>query len=252
MDTPAESPQAHPSPRWPLRLIALGAALILLAAGGFALLMFQPAPQPGLSGAAATPTPDKATKTPEPTPTRAAVAMTPADDARIDRQLVSPPTHTPTPTLTPTATPTSTATATAAISPSPSPVPVTPEPIVWTQEEKNALSWMCYGEVGGMGAAKIDACLSVISTVRVRYAYANNFAGDDLLSTLFAPGQFNVPMYTDRPGPDPDLMWAVEQYAAGMRGSCTGFRYFNSIPGGPAQCTIYASNGQFLQFHNSW
>jgi hypothetical protein len=123
--------------------------------------------------------------------------------------------------------------------------------IEWTQEEKNALSWMCYGEVGGMAGSKVDACLSVISTVRARYVYANSFYETDVISTLTRPGQFNIEIHTDRPAPDDDLVWAVEQYEAGARGSCNAFLYFDSVPGGPSLCQIYSANG-WIEFHNGW
>lgn len=232
--------------RW--GLIGAGAALIVLSLGGLMLAGVFGWPQVGEDTASSVLTASPAIGTPQPARTLLpqAVTSTALGAAQVERRIVPPPTRTPTPTLTPTVTPTFTP------SPSPSPLPVTPPEIVWTEAEKYALQWLCYGEVGGMAEAKVDACLSVISTVRMRYAYPNNFAGSDLLSTLLAPGQFQVTIYTDRPGPDPDLNWAVEQYQHGMRGSCNGFLYFNSIPGGPAQCTIRASNGQFLQFHNSW
>ena len=163
---------------------------------------------------------------------------------RIDRGFVAPPTRTPTPTLTPSPTPIPTST------PAPTATDGPPPEIEWTQEERYALEWLCYGEVGGMTGVKVDACLSVISTVRARYAYSNNFNYPDLLSAVMAPGQFNVTIHTDQPGPDADLNWAVDQYQAGARGTCNGYLYFNSIPGGPAECTLRSSNGQFLQFHN--
>lgn len=99
-----------------------------------------------------------------------------------------------------------------------------------------------------MRGVDVDACLSVISTVRTRYAYSSSYS--DALSAIQAPGQFNVDIYTDRPGPDANLNWAVEQYQFGARGSCNGYYYFNSIPGALAECTIRASNGLFLQFHS--
>jgi hypothetical protein len=162
--------------------------------------------------------------------------------ARIDRGIVAPPTRTPTPTLTPSPTPIPTSTAAPTTTDGP------PPEIEWTQEERYALQWLCYGEVGGMTGVKVDACLSVISTVRARYAYTGNYP--DLMSAVMAPGQFNVTIHTDQPGPDADLNWAVDQYQTGARGSCNGYPYFNSIPGGPAECTLRSGNGQFLQFHN--
>ncbi len=222
--------------------------LIALSLGGLALIGPLAGPQAEGVAAVGTPTfwPSGSVSEPPDAPLPRDATPTAPSAVRVDRRIVPPPTRTPTPTLTPTVTPTATP------SPSPSPLPVTPPEITWTEAEKYALQWLCYGEVGGMAEAKVDACLSVISTVRMRYAYPNNFAGSDLLSTLLAPGQFQVTIYTDRPGPDPDLNWAVEQYQHGLRGSCNGYLYFNSIPGGPAECTIRASNGQFLQFHNSW
>jgi hypothetical protein len=130
--------------------------------------------------------------------------------------------------------------------------PVPPPVINWTQEEKYALSWLCWYEIRGFGSKKIDACLSVISTVRARYAYPNSgFGTHDVLSTLRAPGQFTgVNFDTTKPAPDPDLLSAVEQYAAGARGSCNGYLYYDSLPGGPATCVI-SGNGQYEEFHNA-
>ncbi|MGF1505392.1 MAG: hypothetical protein ACFB51_09760 [Anaerolineae bacterium] len=160
------------------------------------------------------------------------------------------PSRTPTPTQTPTATPLPSATPTA--TPVDTAVPETNAPIVWNQDEKNALTWLCAGEVGGMGAVRDDACLSVISTVRARYAYPNGFAETDVISTLLRPNQFNVPIETETPHPDSSLMAVVEAYAAGARGSCNGYLYFNSIPDGPSECRINGAGGLFIQFHNTW
>lgn len=103
-----------------------------------------------------------------------------------------------------------------------------------------------------MGWAKVDACLSVISTVRVRYAYANNFSSDSVVEALQKPGQFPVRIETDRLSPDDEINRAVDLYEQGLRGSCTGYKYFNSAPGSPGECAIYGPAGQFIQFHNSW
>lgn len=131
----------------------------------------------------------------------------------------------------------------------PAATPTLAEPVYWTTEEQNALSWMCSGEVGGMGSAKTDACLSAISTVHTRYATASGFPETDVLSTLQKPNQFHVTIRTDVPT---DMLAVVELYMAGARGSCTGYIYFNSIPAGPAECVIYGAGSQFLNFHNSW
>lgn len=155
----------------------------------------------------------------------------PSGQAVIDREILPLPSDTPHPTPTPT---------------------VTPPVIEWSQAEKYALSWLCYGEVGGMQEVKVDACLSVISTVRARYAYYNAFGETTVLETLMRPGQFNISIRTDIPSPDPDLNWTVELYVAGARGACTGYLYFNSVPGGPSECVIRASNGQWVEFHNGW
>jgi hypothetical protein len=48
------------------------------------------------------------------------------------------------------------------------------------------------------------------------------------------------------------LLWAVEQYQAGARGSCNGYPYFDSVPGGPSSCVIYGPGGQFEEFHTGW
>jgi hypothetical protein len=138
--------------------------------------------------------------------------------------------------------------------PTPTSVPATAPIIEWSDADKNVLSWLCFYEVGGMGNVKIDACLSVISTVRARYAYPNSpFKERDIISTLERPGQFTgVKWDVNRPAPDPDLLWTVNQYQVGMRGSCNGYFYFDSVPGGPSLCIIRSSNGQFMEFHSGW
>jgi len=108
---------------------------------------------------------------------------------------------------------------------------------------------MCYYEVGGMGAARRDACLSVISTVRARYIYGSGL-GYDVLSVLQWPGQFNIPINTA--SPHPDMYPIVQQYQNGARGSCNGYLYFDSVPGEPALCVIRGAAEQFIEFHNGW
>lgn len=175
------------------------------------------------------------TNTTVPTASIREIATSTAEaNARIDRGILAPPTATPALTATPAG---------------PTPVGT---PIAWTQEEKYALTWLCWHEVRGMGNVKLDGCLSVISTVRARYAYPNGFAETDVIGTLSSPGQFNIEFSTTEPAPDPDLLWAVEQYQVGLRGSCNGYLYFDSVPGGPSLCVIQSSNGQWIEFHNGW
>jgi hypothetical protein len=232
--------------RW---TILAGAALVVGAAlAGFALLGPFDSGDAGLRlglAPSATPTP---TPTATPTSTLAAtirqpdVTPTSPDQALIERQVIAPPTHTPTPTQT--AIPT--------VPPTPTPGPTIPAPpIEWTTEEANALAWLCYGEVGGMGWSKVDACLSVISTVRARYAYTNGFYTSSVLETITAPGQFNVRIETDQPGPSAELNEAVQLYADGVRGSCSGYLYFTGQPRSDA-CVIYGYGNQALYFFNSW
>ncbi|GAB4477668.1 MAG: hypothetical protein Kow00124_21110 [Anaerolineae bacterium] len=233
-------------------MMAVGASLLTAALGGLVLLWVAGVPA---EDAAARPT---ASLTHGAADAPGALVGTGRGGTQQQAARVTPlppPTLIPTPdldTLFPgaTAEPSAAPTAEPTVQPDEGPAP-TPPPIVWTQEEKNALGWLCYGEVGGMAERKIDACLSVISTVRARYAYSNGFPETDVLGTLRRPGQFNVTVYTDRPGPDPDLNWAVEQYQAGARGSCNGYLYFDSVPGGPSLCQIYSSGG-WIEFHNGW
>jgi hypothetical protein len=103
-----------------------------------------------------------------------------------------------------------------------------------------------------MAEARVDACLSVISTVRARYAYGSGFPETDVISTLRRPGQFNFDFDPSQPAPDTELYWVVQQYQWGMRGSCNGFLYFDSVPGGPSLCVIQSSTGEFMEFHNGW
>jgi hypothetical protein len=108
---------------------------------------------------------------------------------------------------------------------------------------------MCYYEAGGMGPARGDACLSVIATVRARYVYGRGL-GSDVLSVLRWPNQFNVPIITD--SSQPQMLAFIEQYQRGSRGSCSGYYYFDSVPGGPSLCVIYGLANQFVEFHNGW
>ncbi len=231
---PHDKPRlTRPRPGW---LLVGGLALVGVALVGLFVLQMRSAPGAQALSAVVTLTPTaasaaQATGTPLPSSHLTPTAL---GQAVVQRQVVAPPTRTPTPG------PTSTA-----------PAPTPPE-IEWTQAERNALSWMCYGEVGGMAEQKVNACLSVISTVRARYAYYNAFSTTNVVDTLRAPGQFNVRIETGSPSPDPDLNWTVEQYQAGMRGTCNGYLYFNSLPDGPVLCTITSSTGEFMHFHNSW
>jgi hypothetical protein len=108
---------------------------------------------------------------------------------------------------------------------------------------------MCYYEVGGMGRVRYDACLSVISTVRARYVFGGGM-GTDVLSVMSWPNQFNIPIETATP--HSDFIGTVEQYQTGARGSCSGYFYFDSDPGGPVGCTIFGADNQFIEFHNGW
>ena len=143
---------------------------------------------------------------------------------------------TPIPTLTPVITPTL--------------APVTPIP--WTEEDFNALTWLCYEEVRGMREARYDACLSVIATVRQRYAYENAYTEGGIQETLLRENQFPITFHLDRPAPDEQFQEAVQQYQWGARGSCTGYLYYDSVPGGPSICVIESSNGSFVEFHRGW
>jgi hypothetical protein len=211
------------SPQWIAWLIVFGMVITLLSIGGLLIL-----PEPLQE----TPT---ITHTKVPTQIFSFETPTPPRQALIDRQAGGFFLTTSTPTASP--------------EPSQAPAPT----VVWTSAEKNALSWLCWYEIRGMSEVKLDACLSVISTVRARYAYNNGFGASDVISTILAEGQFTgVQIDTEQPSPDPDLLWAVEIYAGGARGSCTGYFYFDSIPGGPSLCVIRASNGQFVEFHNGW
>lgn len=210
----------HRRSRFAIRLFLFGVALSLLSIGGLALL-------PKLEYAALADTRYIAgLLAAESTPT--------LTGSLIDRQAAV---GTPAPTATPT----------------PSPTPTNPPPpvIEWTEQEINALTWLCYYEVRGMGAVRNDACLSVISTVRARYAYNSGFRETDVISTLLGEGQFSFTFDPGQPAPDPSLRDLVIAYQYGARGSCTGYLYFDSIPGGPSLCVL-SGGGQFIEFHNGW
>jgi len=223
-------------PRWPFRLMAAGAALALLS--GAAIFLLAPVEN-------AEPAPASIIRLPSVFPT-----PTPASDALIQRQPVVAAADAVTPVPDPATLPPAVSQPTTA---SPVVPPVAPPVIEWSDADKNILSWVCYAEVGGMDEVKIDACLSVISTIRARYAPDSPFHQADIVSVLQSPGQFpGVHWEAERPGPDPELMWTVNQYRAGMRGSCTGYLYFDSVPGGPSLCVIRSSNNQFMEFHSGW
>jgi hypothetical protein len=228
-------------PRWAALLIAVGTTCVILSLGGLILLPLVP-PIDEQQAALVSP----------PTSGVPAPSATPPGQARVDRQLISPSTltQTSTPQIISTS-PSGRAAEEAAIFPTAAQPTAMIEttPISWTEAEKNALSWMCFYEVGGMGAARNDGCLSVISTVRARYVYGSGM-GDDVLSVLQWPNQFNIEVRTG--SPHPDLISVVEQYQNGARGSCNGYFYFDSVPGGPSLCIIYGAANQFIEFHNGW
>jgi hypothetical protein len=103
-----------------------------------------------------------------------------------------------------------------------------------------------------MGGARIDACWSVLSTVRERYAYPNEFEEIDVAGTLMRPGQFPIEIHFDYAAPDEELYRAVIQYQLGARGSCNGYLFYDSLSGGPSECVIRSSNGSWIEFHNGW
>ncbi len=251
MDDAAQRHSTQKTPRGTAWLIAFGTIAALLVMGGFALIG-----QRGdgrLLGALASPTETPTPRPPSETPVPympADATDTPPAEAFIERQVVAPPTRTPTPTHTPTPTITPTPTETPVPSPRPTNPPEPHVEINWTQEEKNALAWMCYGEVGGFGANAGDACLSTISTVRLRYIRANASAPASIVDILRAPGQFNVRIETDRPSPSQAMNDAVEQYQAGMRGSCNGYYFFDSAPPQAGACVIYGYANQSMRFYN--
>lgn len=208
---------------WGTILIVIG--IVLAVTGVVGLLAFSPIQQETIASALES--------TPMATPS-SRPTLTPEESVRVHRNVPAETTHIP--TLTPFFTPTL--------------LPATPIP--WTQEELNALSWLCYSEIRGMAERRVDACLSVVSTVRQRYAYANEFDETDIAGTLARPRQFPVEIHFDYPAPDQELYWAVTQYQYGARGSCNGYLYYDSVPGGPSLCVVRASNGQWEEFHNGW
>jgi hypothetical protein len=217
------------SSRFARQLIILGIVLVIVSTLGLALVPEAPA-EPTLV----------VLPTPLPTVVIPDTTATPPQQAMIQREVAAA--TLPAPTI-----PTSILTPVSEVTRGPQPT------IVWTDAEKNALSWLCWYEVRGMGDVRTDACLSVISTVRARYAYNSGFGTSDVISTILAEGQFTgVKIDVNQPAPDPELLWMVEIYAGGARGSCTGYFYFDSIPGDPSLCVIRSSNGQFIEFHNGW
>lgn len=228
-------------PGW---LIGTGIGLVVFAVTGVVIAQQFPGDEMGPvvaesdgitvddSAAASNRTTSVPSFTPTVTPTPIlGISPTPLAKVILEREFIPFP---PTPTQTPLPTATST---------------LAPPTIFWTQAEKYALAWMCYGEVGGMLEVKIDACLSVLSTARTLDMFYNS-PGSNILGVL--DRAFYVTVHTDRPSPDPELDWTVEAYINGMRGSCTGYMYFNSDPGGPSLCVIRSSNGSWVEFHNGW
>jgi hypothetical protein len=209
---------------WGVILVIAGILLTVIGAVG--LMATSPAQQEAIAAALTTLTP-----TPEPRAT-----LTPDTSARVGRGPLAVTTLLPSATAAPTST-----VALGSVT-----------PIPWTAEEINALSWVCYSEVRGMGRVRVDACLSVISTVRQRYAYANEFDETGIAGTLARPGQFPIEVHYDHPAPDEELRWAVTQYQWGARGSCSGYLYYDSVSGGPSECVILSSNGSWIEFHNGW
>lgn len=226
-----ESTESKPPPPQDRRITPLSAFVLgLLGIAVFGAVVALPAPgETAPAPLSGTPTPDAAF--------RASGVLRPTAEGGqlVQRQAAA--LTTPLPTLTPYLTPTV--------------APVTPIP--WTEEDANALTWLCYYEVRGMREARIDACLSVISTVRRRYAYEDDpYHEDTIAETLLRENQFPIDFELDRPAPDGDLVSAVANYQWGARGSCTGYLYYDSVPGGPSLCVIRAANNQFVEFHDGW
>ncbi len=245
-ETPTPSHQIEPSTRRnraSFLLVSAGVLLVVVGALGMATTFVLDAP-PRAAEEPGGMIPPEDIETTGKAPTATLTLRPGAPTPLPPPTLIAPAGSTPVPAET-----TGAGTPTAALNPTQTyDLPI----IEWTQAEIYALQWTCYGEVGGMQEVKIDACWSVISTVRARYAYSNGFTETDVIGTLSRPGQFSITFYTDRPGPDDELNWAVDQYRAGARGSCNGYLYFDSAPGGPSLCVIRAANGQWVEFHNGW
>ena len=130
--------------------------------------------------------------------------------------------------------------------------------------ERELLVRLCVAEVFGMQPAiRVDACLSVIDTVFTRMK-TGTISDGTLEGTLgwhresdyywqFPPwvtlGCERVPQEACRDNvPDGWAREAVELYLTGVRGSCSGYLYYNSIPGGSRDCVISDGN-QYAEFH---
>lgn len=219
-------------------LITASGVFLLLLAGGAALLLlvFSDAPE-AVESIEQVAESASTIEQPSATPTVTETEVTPT----VEKHSTVTPTFSE-PTIAPTVAP---------VLPENTDPTAVPVLIEWTDEEKNALSWMCNDEIGGMGASVIrDACLSVISTVRARYAYPNGFTEKDVIGTLLRPNQFSIEVQTETP--NTRFYSIVEEYQDGARGSCNGFLFFDSVPDGPSLCQIYGVNGMFVEFHDGW
>ncbi len=226
------------------RIISGGVFLLLLAGGGLLLLLFNSDETVETEQSIAESIQLPVTLTP--TETVETVNNATATSEEATEEPTSPEVEETSPTTAPTLTPSSAPVILLEAQPTSTFVL-----IEWTEAEKNALSWMCNDEIGGMGTNVVrNACLSVISTVRARYAYPNGFTEKDVIGTLLRPNQFSIEVKTETP--NERFYPIVEAYQQGARGSCNGYLFFDSVPGGPSVCVIYGAAGMFMEFHTGW
>lgn len=136
--------------------------------------------------------------------------------------------------------------------------------LVVTADERELLIRLCVAEVFGMAeAVRQDACLSVISTVFARMdgmiisdgtiAGTLGWHKGDAEFWQFPPyvtlGCDYVHPSACRDTIDPAFAEiAVDAYLRGARGSCDGYLFYNSIPGGTVDCLI-TDGSQYAEFH---
>lgn len=131
-------------------------------------------------------------------------------------------------------------------------------------EDRERLAWLLWVEARGMDDQYWNAALSIIDTVFERMSRKILSKGSVRSTLLWCAGDScQFPAWTANLGCDgislcpvdypPEQLIvareAVNLYALGWRGQCSGFIFYGSRLTDPRECEIVGANGQYIRFN---
>ena len=146
----------------------------------------------------------------------------------------------------------------------------------WTVGDIEYAAMLAWSEGGLLGEPGMISTLSTVYTRFVTNAWCESYyCSDNMLEEMVRPNQFLGPEYVIRSSRTPqdipqEAYVAVYKFILGLTPTfhyssdnqvrldpnfsepCYGYEYFNSSPGGPADCKIQSQDGRwFLEFYNT-